>query len=150
MALARAHDLLIEANWGGTDLASLINATIEPHEGGKNRFRISGPFVALKPSVAMTFCLAIHELCTNAAKYGALSVAEGFVDIFWTVSNHPDSPRLQWRWIESGGPAVTPPVQTGFGTSLIKRVLAMELFGEVVVTYSHDGVVYILDAPVPS
>lgn len=150
MALARAHDLLIEANWAGTDLASLINATIEPHEGGVTRFHINGPFVALSPSIAMTFSLAIHELCTNAAKYGALSVPEGIVNIVWTVTEDLDAPRFQWRWIESGGPPVTPPLNTGFGTNLIKRALAMELYGSVDVSYNSDGVIYVLDAPVPS
>ncbi len=150
MAMARAHDLLIEANWAGTDLGSLINATIEPHEAGKNRFHISGPFVALNPSVAMTFSLAIHELCTNAAKYGALSVAEGIVTIVWTLTENTGVPHFQWRWLESGGPPVTPPVETGFGTSLIKRALAMELGGTVDVSYDISGVAYVLDAPVPS
>ena len=150
MALARAHDLLIDANWSGTDLASLIRATIEPYKGGQSRFRINGPVVDLKPSVAMTFSLALHELCTNAVKYGSLSVAEGFVDIVWTVTGQPGKPRLQWQWIESGGPAVTAPLKTGFGTKLIERVLAMELSGKVSVSYDHDGIVCTLEAPVPS
>lgn len=150
MALARAHDLLMQANWSGTDLESLINATVAPHTGGQTRFRISGPRVDLKPSAAMTFSLAIHELCTNAAKYGALSVPDGRIDIIWSVSDEPEKPRLQWRWIESGGPAVTPPLKTGFGTSLIKRALAMELLGDVSVAYRRGGIVYFMDAPVPS
>ena len=149
MALSRAHDLLIDQKWTGTDLASLIHATVEPHKGSHSQFRISGPFVELKPSVAMTFSLAIHELCTNAVKYGALSVPEGFVDIAWTVSEDA-APRFHWRWCETGGPKVMAPQRAGFGTSLLERVLALELSGEVSVSYTNDGVVWVFDAPLPA
>lgn len=150
MALARAHDLLIDENWAGTHLASVINATIAPHIGGQNRFVISGPFVALNPSVGMTFSMAIHELCMNAAKYGAFSVPEGLITIAWNVSQVHGMPVLHWTWTESGGPPVTKPVKTGFGTSLIEQALAMELSGKVSVPYHHDGVICVLDAPLPS
>ena len=149
MALARAHDLLIEKNWSGTDLANVINSTIEPHKDRENRFSVRGPFVELIPSVAMTFSLAIHELCTNAAKYGALSVPDGQIDIAWVVLGPPKAPRLHWTWTESGGPPVTVPLKFGFGTSLIEHALAMELFGTVKVSYYTTGVVCVLDAPVP-
>ena len=150
MALARAHDLLINESWSGTDLASLVHATIEPHKGGPDRFTIHGPYVELNPSVAMTFSLAIHELCTNAAKYGALSVPEGTVEIAWTLTEQDDQCRLNWRWVERGGPAVSKPKHKGFGSSLIEQVLAMELFGKVSVTYPQDGLVCIVDAPRPA
>ncbi len=147
--MARAHDLLVTSNWSGTDLASVIKATIDPHQGGQSRFSVSGPYVALKPQLAVTFCLALHELCTNAAKYGALSVPEGRVDITWTVTGPADKSRLWWQWAESGGPAVTAPVRKGFGSSLIEKVLPMELFGEVSVAYATTGVVCVLQSPVP-
>ncbi|HEX7108695.1 MAG TPA: PAS domain S-box protein, partial [Aestuariivirga sp.] len=83
-ALARGHDLLTHGNWVGTDLASVVNATVEPHGGG-DRFRIEGPVVKLTPATALTFTMALHELCTNAAKYGALSEPEGTVSIEWQV-----------------------------------------------------------------
>ena len=147
---AGAHDLLINESWSGTDLASLVHATIEPHKGGPDRFTIHGPYVELNPSVAMTFSLAIHELCTNAAKYGALSVPEGTVEIAWTLTEQDDQCRLNWRWVERGGPAVSKPMHKGFGSSLIEQVLAMELFGKVSVTYPQDGLVCIVDAPRPA
>ena len=148
-ALARAHDLLVKANWTGTDLASVIDATIDPHQGGQSRFSIAGPYVALKPQIAVTFCLALHELCTNAAKYGALSVPEGRVDIVWTVTGPADKARLWWQWTESSGPPVSAPLRKGFGSNLIGQVLPMELFGEVSVTYKTTGVVCVLNSPMP-
>lgn len=83
MALARGHDLLTDGDWSGTDLDSVARATIEPLESG--RFHIEGPLVALTPATALTLTMALHELCTNAAKYGALSVANGHIDVTWQV-----------------------------------------------------------------
>ena len=147
--MARAHDLLVTANWTSTDLASVIEATVEPHRIGPTRISIEGPFVPLKPQLAVTFSLAVHELCTNAAKYGALSVPEGRVDIKWTISGPAQDSRLWWQWVESGGPVVTAPVRKGFGSSLIEQVLPMELLGEVTVAYKSTGVVCTLQSPAP-
>jgi two-component system, chemotaxis family, CheB/CheR fusion protein len=149
-AFARAHDLLVTENWAGSDLASVIKATIAPHDSEQSRFHISGPFVTLAPQGAVTFSLALHELCTNAAKYGALSVPEGRVDIVWSVSGDAPARKLAFRWAESGGPPVLPPKSKGFGSSLIERALPMELSGEARVTYPIGGVVFVLDAPLPS
>ena len=149
LALARAHDLLVHGNWSGTDLASIVKSTIEPHAEGANRFRVAGPFVALQPALAVTFSLALHELCTNAAKYGALSVQDGLVEIVWVVHGHGGDARLQVTWTESGGPPVTAPTRKGFGTRLIQRALAMELSGEVTVLYLPTGIVCTIDAPMP-
>lgn len=115
------------SNWTGTDLASVIKATVDPHQGGQSRIVISGPFVALTPQLAVTFSLALHELCTNAAKYGALSVPEGRVVITWRVTGNAEKARLWLQWAESGGPVVKAPVRKGFGFSLIEQVLPMEL-----------------------
>ncbi len=154
-AFARAHDLIVNSDWAGTDLASVVRATIAPHSGEIGRFNISGPFVALIPQAAVTFSLALHELCTNAAKYGALSVPEGRVDIVWSVTGLDatglaESARFVWTWSESGGPPVMPPTHLGFGSSLIERVLPMELGGTVRVTYSSSGLICVLEAPMPS
>ena len=149
-AFARAHDLVVDSNWSGTDLTSVVRATIAPHEGEIGRFSVSGPFVALTPQAAVTVSLALHELCTNAAKYGALSVPEGRVAIVWSLTDLTDSARFVWTWSESGGPTVKPPSHRGFGSSLIERVLPMELNGLVSVTYPSSGLVCVLEAPVPS
>ena len=128
----------------------MVRATIAPHEGEIGRFSVSGPFVALTPQAAVTVSLALHELCTNAAKYGALSVPEGRVAIVWSLTDLTDSARFVWTWSESGGPTVKPPSHRGFGSSLIERVLPMELNGLVSVTYPSSGLVCVLEAPVPS
>ena len=148
-ALSRAHDLLMHGNWSGTDLASVIKATIEPQTVGENRLRVEGPFVQLQPALAVTFSLALHELCTNALKYGALSVQNGFVDIVWRVHGDSENARLQLTWTESGGPPVATPTRKGFGSRLIQKALAMELTGEVCVLYEPSGVVCTIDAPLP-
>ena len=150
LALSRAHDLLMHENWSGTDLASVVKETIEPHLGGQSRFNIEGPFVRLKPALAVTFSLALHELCTNAAKYGSLSVQEGRVDIIWQIHGDGDAARLKLTWTESGGPCVAAPTRKGFGSRLIQKALAMELAGEVSVVYNPTGVICTLDAPLPS
>ena len=149
LALARAHDLLIQGNFSGTDLASVIAAMIEPHEGGENRLRMEGPLVPLTAGTALSFSLALHELCTNAAKYGALSTPDGHVEIVWKVTGAAADRRLKLRWTESGGPPVTPPALKGFGSRLIEQALAMELGGEVCIHYEPAGVVCLIDAPLP-
>jgi two-component system, chemotaxis family, CheB/CheR fusion protein len=149
-ALARGHDLLTLGNWAGTDLASVVKATVEPHGGGENRFHIEGPFVPLTPAMALTFTMALHELCTNAAKYGALLTANGHVSIVWHVTGTDAQNRLRLLWTEQGGPPVTPSMHKGFGSRLIERALAMELSGDVSINYEPSGVVCIIDAPLPT
>ena len=148
-ALARGHDLLTHGNWAGTDLASVVKATIEPHGGGGDRFHIEGPFIPLTPATALTFTMALHELCTNAAKYGALLMPEGTISIVWQVTGNDAESRLKLLWTENGGPKVTPPTRKGFGSRLIERALAMELSGEVHINYDPSGVVCTIDAPLP-
>jgi two-component sensor histidine kinase len=92
--------------------------------------------------------MALHELGTNAVKYGALSAEGGRVEIAWTVRRE-DETRLFLRWAETGGPPVTTPTRTGFGSRLIERSLARELAGEVALSYEPSGVVCTIDAPVP-
>lgn len=149
-AMARGHDLLTFGNWAGTDLASVIKATVEPHGGGENRFHIKGPLVKLTPATALTFTMALHELCTNAAKYGALSRQNGSVTIIWQVTDANAGVRLQLSWTETGGPLVSPPSRKGFGSRLIERALAMELGGEVRIDYEPSGVICKIDVPLPS
>ncbi len=149
-AFSRAHDLIVSSDWSGTDLTSVVQAIIGPHDGETSRFSVNGPFVPLLPQAAVTFSLAMHELCTNAAKYGALSVPEGHVSIVWSLTGPAEGGRFIWTWSESGGPPVVVPAHRGFGSSLIERVLPMELNGVVSVTYAASGLVCVLEAPMPS
>jgi len=148
-ALARGHDLLTFGNWAGTDLASVVKASVEPLGGGENRFHIEGPFVSLTPATALTFTMALHELCTNAVKYGALSQSTGTVSIVWQVKENEAQSILHLEWTEKGGPTVTLPTRKGFGSRLVERALAMELSGEVRIQYEPAGVVCTIDAPLP-
>ncbi|QRM32069.1 PAS domain S-box protein [Microvirga sp. VF16] len=146
-ALSRAHDLLTRENWDGAEMAAVVAQVLAPYQ--RQRFEIGGPELRLTPRVALALSLALHELATNAAKYGALSVPTGRVAITWTVTPG-DPPHLALRWQERGGPPVLPPAQKGFGSRLIERSLALELAGEVAITYDPAGVVCDVNAPIPT
>lgn len=148
-ALARGHDLLTSGNWAGTNLASVAKAAVEAHGGGESRFYIKGPIVFLTPATALTFTMAFHELCTNAIKYGALSVATGIVSIVWQMKQKANQSILHLEWTETGGPVVILPSHKGFGSRLVEKALALELSGEVRIRYEPEGVVCTIDAPLP-
>ena len=97
----------------------------------------------LGPKSAVAVAMAVHELCTNAIKYGALSAA-GYVDIAWTVEDG----RLRWRWRECGGPPVVQPFHKGFGSLMIEQALGAQLGGKVTLDYGADGLTCTIDAPV--
>ncbi|WP_246742611.1 PAS domain-containing sensor histidine kinase [Microvirga splendida] len=148
-ALARAHDILTRDNWEGAELRDIVGEVIEPYcRLSSGRCDIDGPRVRLTPSMALALSMAVHELATNAAKYGALSVPEGQVSISWSVM--PGKPReLTLCWQERCGPPVALPERKGFGTRLIERSLAQELAGEVSLAYVPTGVVCTVKAPLP-
>lgn len=143
-ALGNVHTLLTEQNWEGAGLREVIEMSLGPHGAADRRhFGIAGPDFRLRPKSAVALSLALHELGTNAAKYGALSVEAGRVDIAWQV----ESGRFTFSWRESGGPPVKPPTRRGFGSRLIERGLAAELRGRVKIEYRTEGVVCGIDAP---
>ena len=151
LALARAHDVLTRESWEGAEIGAVVGDAIRPLEAGagqRSRFIVSGPPLRLPPRLALSIAMALHELGTNAVKYGALSREGGQVRIAWTVERGSEI-RLTLRWSESGGPPVEPPVRTGFGSRLIERSLARELAGEVELLYEPGGVVCTIKAPVP-
>ena len=151
MALASAHVLMTEAEWRPAPLRELVGRTIQPFAAGEGRarFHLSGPEATLPPKSAVAFALAIHELCTNAAKYGALSAEHGLVSIDWSLVDTPDGPRLRFTWRERGGPPVTPPARRGFGARLLERGLAAELRGTVTLSFPPEGLACEIDAPAP-
>ena len=145
-ALSATHDLLTESDWGQTPLRAVLAAEMAPYTCAADHvIEIEGPDVVLAPNDALSFGLAIHELATNAAKYGALSVASGRVRIDWEQTG-PDSVAVRWR--ESGGPQVAPPAKRGFGTELIERVVSAELGGGVRLDFRPGGVECRLVLPV--
>lgn len=144
MALAKAHDVLTRESWEGADLMDVVTGAVEPHRAaGRERFDLSGPRVRLSPAMALSIAMALHELATNAAKYGALTTEGGRVAVAWRVEE--GALRLEWR--ESGGPPVAAPTRRGFGTRLIERGLASELRGEVRLAFEASGVVCTMAAP---
>ncbi|GJE40324.1 sensor histidine kinase [Methylobacterium persicinum] len=151
LALARVHDVLTKESWEGAELSAVVADAIRPLDGGGgtvSRFRVSGPPLRLPPRLALSIAMALHELGTNAVKYGALSNEAGTISIDWTV-RRGEQTMLLMRWRESGGPPVTKPTRTGFGSRLIERSLARELAGEVNLNYEPTGVVCIIEAPIP-
>jgi two-component system CheB/CheR fusion protein len=123
-ALARAHGLLVEARWEGTEFGILTRSQLAAYIGNDpQRLRLQGAPITLPPDLATPFGLVLHELATNAAKYGAFSTETGHVDLSWTLDEEKDGRLLRVTWQESGGPPVTAPTKTGFGGSLIERSL---------------------------
>jgi PAS domain S-box-containing protein len=138
IALSEAHDVLTRENWEGADLLDVIDRLVALH-GGDDRFALDGPPVRLSPRPALSLSMALHELATNAVKYGALSRPGGQVLLDWTV-DYSGSPRLTLRWTERGGPPVVVPTRRGFGSRLIERGLASELSGEARISFKPEGV----------
>lgn len=125
-SLAQSHDLLIQSEWRGASLDALARQQLAPYLGGKiDRLTLTGPSVIVPPAIATPLGLILHELSTNAAKHGALSVAAGHVSLDWQIRDAPDGGRrLDLRWIERGGPAVTEPRRRGSGATLIEKALS--------------------------
>jgi two-component sensor histidine kinase/integral membrane sensor domain MASE1 len=144
MALSRAHDVLTRQSWEGADLMAMVQGAVQPFEtDAGERFHLQGPHVWLGPQQALAIAMALHELATNAAKYGALSSSEGRVDLTWEA---PADGGLKMVWRESGGPPVSAPTHRGFGSRLLERGLAAELRGTVTVDYRPDGLVCVIEA----
>jgi PAS domain S-box-containing protein len=135
MALSAAHNLLTEENWGGASLERVARDAVEHLGGESSRFEVTGEPLRLAPRAALALAMALHELGTNAAKYGALSAEGGRVSIAWTLDG--DTLRLEWR--ESGGPTVAPPTRRGFGSRLIERGLEADLGGGAALHFEPPG-----------
>lgn len=142
-ALAEAHNLLSQEKWQGSDLKEVIERATQPFLlSSPDRIRMAGPSVPLSPRLAVVLSMIVHEIATNAAKYGALSNETGTVTLDWEVTSDTPKPRLRLVWAESGGPPVTAPVQRGFGSRLIERSARDQLGGEATVDFLPRGVVY--------
>ena len=151
VALSNAHNVLVEDNWESASLHSVIERALAPHflaEVDGHRFRLQGPDARLHPKVAVTLAMALHELMTNAAKYGSLSVPEGRVVVNWALRDLKDGrQQLDLTWQEQDGPPVSPPAHKGFGSRLIERQLPMEFDGRAEIDYAASGVVCTLQVP---
>lgn len=142
-ALSEAQKLLIDGETHPASLRAVVATALAPHASDEARMIMSGPELALDGRRAHALTLALHELATNAAKYGALSVETGWVDISWSVSD--DNLRLVWT--ECGGPVVQAPTRRGFGSTLITRNLGQAFGGEVDLQFNPGGLTCTLAAP---
>jgi two-component sensor histidine kinase len=145
-ALGKAQDILLAGSAEAASMSALVRAAVEPHGHG-GRFRVSGPEFEVGAKAALMLALALHELSTNAVKYGALSSPEGAVDIGWSVVAGGEEPVVELIWREHGGPAVAPPPREGFGTRLIERALAETVGGTATLEYPPGGAVCRIEAP---
>jgi two-component system, chemotaxis family, CheB/CheR fusion protein len=138
-ALARAHSLLLDSHWRGADLKQLVEQALQVYEVDRpDVLEIQGDPVPLSPTKGLGLSLILHELATNAAKYGALARSEGRVRVSWDVEQG-DGRRVRLRWAEHGVPELEPPGRRGFGTRLIERACRHELQGEVELDYAPGG-----------
>jgi PAS domain S-box-containing protein len=143
-ALSRAHAILSQSRWHGADLHGLVDEELAPYRvGHAGRIKTSGPEVLLQPGSAQTLALALHELATNAAKYGALSSESGQLKLSWTLKDG----KLGLDWSESGGPITKPPSAEGFGTRIIMASIERQLFGHVAFDWRPDGLRCMISVP---
>jgi PAS domain S-box-containing protein len=149
LALSKTHNLLTRKSWREAELRDVAEQELAPYrKQGDERVVLNGPNVRLPARYAINLGLVLHELVTNAAKYGALSTNAGHLDMNWTVVENEDRPdQLRIHWTESGGPPVAPPKRQGFGSRLIRRSIEGELGGYMVLNFAEGGVSYDISVP---
>jgi len=145
-ALGHAHTALTRTRWGNASIMEVIEGATAPHAEAA-RITLNGPKIDLGAKAVLAITLALHELSTNAAKYGALSSDSGTVAIDWSVTGGAADARFRLTWTERGGPPVAPPQQRGFGSRLIADSIGADLKGEAALTFDPRGVTWTLDAP---
>jgi PAS domain S-box-containing protein len=148
--LAEAHDLLVETNWAATGLRALVVAQLSPFLERPERLKLAGEDVMLPSNAVLALGMTLHELATNAAKYGALSTEDGAVEVSWRQEPAAGGPQVLLLWQERGGPRVSPPEQRSFGTQLIEAGIAHELNGAVTLAFDPQGVRCELRFPNPA
>jgi light-regulated signal transduction histidine kinase (bacteriophytochrome) len=146
-SMAKAHSLLSNSRWEGVSIDRLLGEELNPYANGHRAVTLAGADVLLTAKSALSLSLAVHELATNAAKYGALTAPSGNVAVVW---RRPDDGSVELSWTETGGPPVAPPTRRGFGSTLIERALAMETGGQATVRYLRAGVVCDISLPASS
>ena len=148
MALARANDVLTGERAASVEMSALAHQALAAHVGKGARLSLGGPPIELPGPVALSLSLALHELATNAVKYGAWSNRDGVVSLTWSLMREDSAtPRLGVTWRESGGPPVTAPARRGFGSRLIERSLSAQLGGRARLMFERGGLVCEVDAP---
>jgi len=151
MALSRAHDLLTQRQWAGVGLRELLQQAVLPFAGGSDpAIRMKGPDHTLSAQAGLALAMVVHELATNAAKYGALSTPSGRVDVEWTVEPTKGSDWISLSWTEKNGPATKTPSRRGFGSRLIERSVSQDLSGKAELQFLPTGLECTLAFPLPA
>ncbi|CAO4178702.1 Blue-light-activated histidine kinase [Methylorubrum populi] len=151
ISLGRAHDILTRSSWTEAPIAEVVDGALAVHRAAATRIRVGGPSVLLAAKPALALALALHELATNATKYGALSNESGSVDLRWHVVQEGGMSRFRLTWTEQGGPPILmQPARRGFGSRLIERSFAAEVGGEVELVYAPTGLICRLEASLAS
>ncbi|MBJ6124834.1 PAS domain S-box protein [Microvirga splendida] len=149
-SLAKTHTLLIEKEQDGASIKDILTSELAPYDDGTGRrVRLAGPDVPLPSEIAVAFGMAVHELTTNAAKYGAFSLPSGRIEVTWDLEAMAGGRRLTLGWQERDGPAVEEPTRQGFGSVLLQRALGRQLGGEVEATFARDGLQVRISAALP-
>jgi two-component sensor histidine kinase len=141
--LSRTHDLIAESDWRGADLEELASRQV----GDRSRVGVAGPKVAVTPAAAQHIGMALHELCSNATRYGALSSARGSVSFAWRFEEHTVQKWLRMHWHEQGGPPVVLPSHKGFGHLVLERLAPEGLAGEATLSFDREGVIWSCTTP---
>jgi PAS domain S-box-containing protein len=150
VSLSRTHNLLTEDLWQKAALEDLVQTELGPYaDEARNRIIVEGPHVELPSEAAVPIGMAIHELTTNAAKHGALSTFGGQVEVRWRVEPGEERPILHFAWIEHGGPRVSTPTRQGFGSRLLRRVLATQLQADVQMDFPEEGLHFTMTMVIP-
>ena len=146
-SMANAHSLLSQSRWNGVNLADLVRGQLAPYATMANTM-IGGPDVTLTPTATQAVAMALHELVTNAVKYGALSSPHGNVSVSWNCKENGDGADLMLAWQEQGGPPVKSAIQSSYGTNLIRNLIPHELGGMVDLAFASEGVSCRIEIPI--
>jgi PAS domain S-box-containing protein len=148
IGIARTHDLLTESHWEGASLRAILWNELSPYQSeGSQRIVLVGADVRLAPKTAVALGMVMHEMTTNAAKYGALATPDGGIEVRWETQREPAGPLLRLVWTERGGPPAAPPSHQGFGSRLIAQSLTRDLAGRVHMDYRPEGLRCVFEIP---
>ncbi|HEX2727117.1 MAG TPA: HWE histidine kinase domain-containing protein [Beijerinckiaceae bacterium] len=149
-SLSRTHSLLTEDVRQTTRFGDLLRNELDAFDDGSQRIRLKGPFVELSSDLAVPIGMAIHELATNAARHGSLSVPDGRLEVRWSVSIEAEGSKLLFQWLEQDGPPLEKPRRPGFGTRLLERVLTSQVSAEVAIGFEGSGIRINVAVPLPN
>ncbi len=148
LSLSRTHNLLVENSWRAASIRAILHTELSPYDNGAGtRVLLAGPAVELSAELAVPLGMAMHELTTNAAKYGAFSTPRGWLEVEWEVRGVDRARRLQLQWREHDGPPVEKPRRKGFGSSLIERLLTTQCKADMDFDFDRTGLRFRMDVP---